>query len=152
MAVIKKAKCMEYDKLILNSHNKIKTTWNIINKESGRKNNSNNIQALDVDGKKIIDHQSIVETFNEYFVTTAENISKQIRYSHRHVNNNDADNHIQFINHAFDNPFPNMENKYSTIKEIEQIINSLNTKNSFGYHGISTKILKLSAPFISSPP
>jgi hypothetical protein len=31
-----------------------------------------------------------------------------------------------------------MENKYSTIKEIEQIINSLKTKNSF-------------APFISSP-
>jgi hypothetical protein len=54
MAVIKKAKCMEYDKLILNSHNKIKPTWNIINKESGRKNNSNNIQALDVDGKKKI--------------------------------------------------------------------------------------------------
>jgi hypothetical protein len=45
---------MEYDKLILNSHNKIKTKWNIINKESGRKNNRNNIQALDVDGKKAL--------------------------------------------------------------------------------------------------
>jgi Notch-like protein len=44
-----------------------------------------------------------------------------------------------------------MENKYSTIKEIEQSINSLKTKNSFGYGGISTKILKLSASFISSP-
>jgi len=27
---------MEYDKLILNSHDKAKTTWDIINKESGR--------------------------------------------------------------------------------------------------------------------
>jgi hypothetical protein len=44
------------------------------------------------------------------------------------MNNNDVNNHIQFINHAFDNPFPNMENKYSIIKEIEQIINSLKTK------------------------
>jgi hypothetical protein len=60
-------------------------------------------------------------------------------------------NHIQFINHAFGNPFHNTENKYSTIKEIEQIINSLKTKNSFGCDGISSKILKLSAPFISSP-
>jgi hemerythrin-like domain-containing protein len=76
MAVIKKAKRMEYDKLILNSHNKIKTMWNIFNKESGRKNNSDNVQALDVDGKKIIDQQSIAETFNEYFVTIAENIKK----------------------------------------------------------------------------
>jgi hemerythrin-like domain-containing protein len=142
MVVIKKAKHMEYDKLILNSHNKIKTMWNIINKKSGRKNNINNIQALDVDGKKIIDQQSIADTFNEYFVTIAENIRKQIRYTYTRLNNNDVDNHIQFINHTFDNPFPNMENKYSTIKEIEQIINSLKTKNSFGCDGISTTILK----------
>jgi hypothetical protein len=114
-AIIKKAKRMEYDKLILNSHNKIKTTCNIINKESGRKNNSNNIHALDVDGKKIFDKKSIAETFNEYFVTIAEKIRKQTRYTHMHANNNDVDNHIQFIIHAFDNPFSNMENKYSTI-------------------------------------
>jgi len=34
--VIRKAKRMEHDKLILNSHNKFKTTRDIINKESGR--------------------------------------------------------------------------------------------------------------------
>jgi hypothetical protein len=34
--VIRKAKIIEHDKLILNSHNKVKTTWGIINKESGR--------------------------------------------------------------------------------------------------------------------
>jgi thiamine phosphate synthase YjbQ (UPF0047 family) len=54
--------------------------------------------------KKIIDQQSIAETFNDCFVTLAENIRKRTRYTHMHVNNNDVDNHIQFINHAFDNP------------------------------------------------
>jgi len=34
--VIRKAKIIEHDKLILNSRNKGKTTWDIINKESGR--------------------------------------------------------------------------------------------------------------------
>jgi len=34
--VISKAKRMENDKLILNSHNKVKSTRDIINKESGR--------------------------------------------------------------------------------------------------------------------
>jgi hypothetical protein len=58
----------------------------------------------------------LLKLFNEYFVTIAENIRKQTKYTHTHVNNNDVDNHIQFINHAFDNPFPNMENKYSTIE------------------------------------
>ena len=34
--VIRKAKIMEHDKLILNYHNKVQTMWRIINKESGR--------------------------------------------------------------------------------------------------------------------
>jgi hypothetical protein len=33
--VIREANINENDKLILNSHNKVKTTWGIINKESG---------------------------------------------------------------------------------------------------------------------
>jgi hypothetical protein len=39
--------------------------WNIINTESGRNNNRNDTQAVNVEGKKIIDQQSITETFNE---------------------------------------------------------------------------------------
>ena len=34
--VIRQAKIPENDQLILNSHDKVKTTWNIINKESGK--------------------------------------------------------------------------------------------------------------------
>jgi hypothetical protein len=34
--VIRKAKVIEHEKLILNSHNKVKTIWGVINKESGR--------------------------------------------------------------------------------------------------------------------
>jgi len=35
-------------------------------------------------------------------------------------------------------------------KESEKIINSLKTKESLGYDEVSTKILKISTPFISS--
>jgi len=35
--VIREAKITENDQLILNSHNKVKTTWGIIHKESGKK-------------------------------------------------------------------------------------------------------------------
>jgi hypothetical protein len=34
--VVRKAKRNEHDKLILISHNKVKSTWGIINKECGR--------------------------------------------------------------------------------------------------------------------
>jgi hypothetical protein len=52
---------------------------------------------------------------------------------------------------AFKKPFPSMERKCTTTKEIEQIIKSLKTKNSHGYDEIPTKILKISSRFISSP-
>jgi hypothetical protein len=46
---------MERDKSILNSHNKAKTTWDTINKESGRNKKRSEIQALKVERKKITD-------------------------------------------------------------------------------------------------
>jgi len=77
--VIRKAKIMEHDKLIQNSHNRAKTTWGIINKESGRNKKRSEIQALNVVGKKITDQQTIAETFNEYFVAIAENVKTKTK-------------------------------------------------------------------------
>jgi hypothetical protein len=48
------------------------------------------------------------------------------------------------------NHFPNIKFKNTSTKEIERIISSLRPTNSYGYDEISTKILKASAPFISS--
>jgi Notch-like protein len=44
-----------------------------------------------------------------------------------------------------------MKFKNTTTKETEKIIIPLKSKNSHGYDEISTKILKVSAPFINSP-
>jgi len=52
---------------------------------------------------------------------------------------------------AINKPYPSMESKCSSTKGIGRIIKSLKTKNSYGYNEISTKILKLSGPFINSP-
>jgi len=52
---------------------------------------------------------------------------------------------------AFNKPYPSMERKCTTTKEFEQIIKCLKANNSFGYDELSTKILKISSPFISSP-
>jgi hypothetical protein len=41
--------------------------------------------------------------------------------------------------------------RYTSTAETERIIKSLKTKNAQGYDEISIKILKWSAPFISSP-
>ena len=59
--------------------------------------------------------------------------------------------HTHFMEQAFNKPYPYMEYRCTTTKEIGQIIKSLKTKNSHWYDKISTKILKISCPFISSP-
>ena len=41
--------------------------------------------------------------------------------------------------------------KFVSPKEIGDVVNSLEMKDSYGYDGISTKILKESIPYISSP-
>ena len=61
------------------------------------------------------------------------------------------DSHTHFMEQAFNKPSPSMECKCTKTKEIERIIKSLKTQNSYGYDEISTKILKINCPFISSP-
>jgi len=57
---------------------------------------------------------------------------------------------ITLINN-FNSKFPRTDWNYATTYEIDKIIKSLKTKNSYGYDEIPIKILKLSAPFIISP-
>jgi hypothetical protein len=60
-------------------------------------------------------------------------------------------NSTYFIAQAFTTNYPSMYCKPTTTKEMENIIKSLKAKNSHGYDGITTKVLQLSSPFISSP-
>jgi hypothetical protein len=58
------------------------------------------------------------------------------------------------LDHALQNckqVYPNITFKHTSTKEIEMIIKSLKTTNAQGYDEISVKVLKWSAPFISSP-
>ena len=57
----------------------------------------------------------------------------------------------QYLLQSFSCTFPNFKLMPLSTKNVRNIIKSLNTKNSHGYDGISTKLLKLSSPFILSP-
>jgi hypothetical protein len=48
-------------------------------------------------------------------------------------------------------PIPNIKCNNTSTQEIESIIKSIRVKNSHGYDGITTEMLKVSAPYISSP-
>ena len=73
------------------------------------------------------------------------------------TNHTDKMNQIQngeTLHHILRNcrhSYPNIKFRYTSTKEVEKIIKSLKTKNAQGYDEISVKILKWSAPFISTP-
>jgi len=56
-----------------------------------------------------------------------------------------------YLSTNFNNTFLSINWKYATIYDINEIIKSLRTKNSYGYDETPIKILKSSAPFIISP-
>lgn len=87
--------------------------------------------------------------FNKYFSSVAKNINtKQNKFSPYNVDNITP---LHYLNQSFNNPLPKFNLKTVSTKEIKNIIKSLNPKISSGYDGISTKLLKISSPFITSP-
>jgi len=70
--VIKESKILQYNKQILTSYNKTSTTWNIVKSETGKKRGREEISLLNINGKQIQNQQTIANSFNDYFLTTAE--------------------------------------------------------------------------------
>jgi len=105
---------------------------------------------MEIEWKLTAHRQSIVEKFNTYYISAADNIT----------NNNQANNTIDdlhkkdplsYLYSAFQQSFTNIKLKNTTIGEIEKIIIQLNNKNSCGYDEVTAKILKTVSPFIVSP-
>jgi len=70
-SVIKEAKSYMYNNQIINSTNKMKTTWNIIKAETNRLKGPTT--------SKINNYQNSPEAFNKYFLSITENNTHDIR-------------------------------------------------------------------------
>ena len=137
------------NKQILTSNNKRKTTSNIIRIEKGKKDNYEDIYWFSNDEDESHDHQVISDSFNNYFLSIAEKISHII--NRHNIDSNNEKTPLHYLLQLFSNPFLNIKFSNTSTQEIERITNSLQSKRSHGYDEISTRILKISAPFISSP-
>jgi hypothetical protein len=146
--VIRAAKILHHNNQIIHSNNTIKTTWNIIKNETGGNNTKYNTNTLNSD--RAYNKSINAESFNKYFLTVAGNISCKIKGSKKQAFSCTKDS-LSYLDQVFNHPFTNMVFHNTSTGEIEKIINSLPWKNSSGYDEISVRILKASAPFISSP-
>jgi hypothetical protein len=117
--------------------------------EANKTGNTEKVNSLNIDGKLISNHQDIVNAFNKYFLSIVKNIN--VDQSEHNSHNSDNTTPLHYLLQSFKNPFPNFNLKSLLTKEVVNIIKSLKSKNSSGYDGISTKLLKISSSFISSP-
>jgi len=93
-----------------------------------------------------------VKLLLEYLINILLSIAQNIHVNNCNVNaSSNHENDISYLSRAFNQPFPTINLRCVSSKEIESITKSLKIKNSYGYDGISTKILKSSIHYISSP-
>jgi hypothetical protein len=66
--VTKEAKILQYKKKqISTSYNKTRIIWNIVKSETGKKNGTEEISSLNINGKLIQNQLTIANCFNDYF-------------------------------------------------------------------------------------
>jgi len=128
--VIKAAKKLYYNKLIINSNNKAKSIWNIVKTVTKKSNDDG--PPLNIDGKTFKDYQSIANTSNTYFTNAIDDMS---------VNNSvTMSATLNYLYQVFTRPFPHIKLTPVSTREISEIIKSLKWKS--GYDAIPTKFKK----------
>ena len=118
----------------------IKSTWKTINLVLNKKSKTTQIATLDVDGKKISNHESIAEQMNTYFCNIGQDLSKKIpatqnpllegKYS---VNPEGTTFHFQPVNS----------------NQVANVLGKFKTSMGFGTDCIANHFLKIGLPVIS---
>jgi hypothetical protein len=80
-------------------------------------------------------------------LSITENIIYDIRCNNKQSYNINRNPNYYLLN-LFHKLFPSIKFTNTSTKEIEKVINSLKINEYSGYDEISTKILKISAPFV----
>jgi hypothetical protein len=124
---------------ILNSENKAKATWNVINKRIGSTINNNDIvEIIDKNGDCKQDGKVIADTFNDFFVGDPNVKTGNERVSGTSFNSTNIKGVAKTI---FLRP--------ATVNEVQRIIMTLKNKKSSGFDSLTVECLKLVAPAIA---
>jgi len=75
--VLNRAKKQNYSRLIAKSNKKIRTTWNIINKETGKVHLVEQVPTLLVNDEKLKDPTDVANAFNNFLITITEKLNIQ---------------------------------------------------------------------------
>jgi len=92
-------------------------------------------------------HVTTAKAFNTYFSSVARKLIQKLP-ENNHLAQKDP---LINLNSNSKTPISSLRFKYTTTHEVNSVIQSLKIKDSYGYDEISSRILKISAPYILSP-
>ena len=131
--LIKEAKTNYYNNEFSKYHNDIKKTWKTINSILNRDRKTSNFPSyIKFEGKKIIDNQEIVNSFNNYFANVGKNLASRISIENK-----------SFETYLKQNIMTSFSFELIERNEVEKIIKGFEPKTSSGNDGLSLKLLKL---------
>jgi len=96
------------------------------------------LSSININGVVIQNTQTIANTFNSYYSSEAEHLTKEINTSNTVCGNQNPVTYLQYLLHQ---SFLSCEFKHVSPKEIENVAKSLKAKDSHGYDEIPTKVI-----------
>ena len=112
------------------------------------KNTIYNSSTVNINNKLANNPISIANAFNSYFLSVAENPLNKNFLGRNTINNRDP---IIYLRQNLSQYSSSMKLKNTTTFAIDKIIHSLKCNDSYCYEEISSRILKISAPYVLSP-
>jgi len=115
--VIKEVKKLYYKEVITKSKNKMKTTCNIIHKETSKLTNKSNFKSLRINDHIVYNQITIADELNNYFLNIAGSICN------KRINEKEEEaSPLQNLFKYFTQPFKDISWPYTSAKEINKII------------------------------
>ena len=118
--------------------------WNTISEIIHKqKNNHTSITKICFQEKYINDQTEIANTFNDFFINIGPNLKKNIIQKDQ--------SNISYRKYRNASILSSFNFQLIDDESLRKTLNSLRTKSSSGYDGISTRLLKFLAPALISP-
>ena len=137
--VLKEAKKGDNDRYVIESMDRTKTMWQLINREIGKAPENDHKLELRIGNKTISNPTDITEKLNIHFISTVEELVKQ-------NNNRGSDNNLE-IKHC-----PNSLFIYPvTEEEVISVTKRLKGKPTAGYDDIPESVVKQCVQLIKGP-
>ena len=118
----------------------VKETWSVLNKAMGLTRKKENFPSyVTIGNKNVTDKAEIADEFNHFFINICEDLTKNLPQTSKSFKS--------YINPVQNSLFLDE----ITLSEIISIVDNLKPKTSSGYDEVSSRLLKLSLPYIIHP-